>query len=255
MLSHEAGEYRHETTSRLVTIACHVLAAVSFVWFLSDGFARGWSHITTDFPNYYTAARLTATDTSLRSFYDYPAFQREIGRAGVGLQLGGYIPQTPLTMAPLIPLSSWQPLNAKRAWLVLNLGFLSLTLWLLSRVTKFNVAQLWLAVFVGYGALRQNFLLGQYYVLLLAILTVAVYSLLRSFDRSAGAALAIGVVLKLYGAPFLFFLAAKRRLRTALAIMAVLLLATVVCNCDVWLGRSDVLCDPGASPLARGRNA
>ena len=72
------------------------------------------SQTTSDFPNYYTAARLTADHAPLRNFYEYPAFQREIGHVGIGTQLGGYTPQTPLTMAPLIPLSCLKPLHAKR---------------------------------------------------------------------------------------------------------------------------------------------
>ena len=225
MLSHEVGEYRRAAGTDVLRIACYVVAVVSFGWFLFDAFARGWSQTTTDFPNYYTAARLTPDHAPLRSFYSYPAFQREIGRAGVGMQLGGYIPQTPLTMVPLIPLASLKPLQAKRAWLVLNLGFLGLTLWLLSSITRFNLVQLWLAVFLGYGALRQNFVLGQYYVLLLAILTVAVYGLLRSFERSAGAAFASAFSLKLYGAPFLLFLAAKRQFRATGAFIVAALLS------------------------------
>jgi Glycosyltransferase family 87/WD40-like Beta Propeller Repeat len=83
-------------------------------------------------------------------------------------------------------------------------------------------------VFLGYGALRQNFLLGQYYVLLLAVLTVAVYCLLRSFERSAGVALASAFLLKLYGAPFFFFLAAKRRFRVTGAFMVVSLVSVLI---------------------------
>ena len=213
MLSHNVPANRSAPGKDVLTIAWSVVAAASFLWFLSDSFGRGWSQITTDFPSYYTAARLTTTHTPLPIFYEYPDFQREIGRAGTGMQLGGYIPQTPLTMVPMIPLSWLQPLHAKRVWLILNLGFLGLSLRLLSKLTRFTVAQLWIVIFIGYGALRQNFLLGQYYVLLLAVLTVAAYCLLRSFERSAGVALASALLLKLYGAPFFFFLAAKRRFR------------------------------------------
>ena len=225
MPSHEVGEYRKTTGNTLLAVVCNVVAALSFAWFLGDGVARGWTHSTSDFPNYYTAARLTVEHTPLQMFYDYPAFQREIGRSGVGLQLGGYIPQTPLTMAPLIPLSSLAPQNAKRVWLVLNLGCLCLTLWLLSRITRFTIVHVWLVVFLGYGALRQNFVLGQYYVLLFALLTIAAYGLLRSFERSAGAALATALFLKLYGAPLIVFLAAKRRSPAVIASIVVLLVS------------------------------
>jgi len=126
-------------------------------------------------------------------------------------------------MLPLIPLASLRPIDARRVWLVLNLGFLILTLWLLSRMTIFSVPQAWLIVFGGYLALRQNFWLGQYYVFLLALLTIAAWCLLRSRERPAAATLATAFALKLYGAPFFLFLAAKRRHRTIIPSIAALL--------------------------------
>ena len=222
MQLHEA---RQETraTERLLALALGIAAAVSFAWFLYDGVARVWSGIPTDFPNYYAAARSTINGTPLQTFYTYPDFQREIDRTGIDRQLGGYIPQTPLAILPLLPLAALRPVDAKRGWLVLNLGFLTLTLWLFSRMTTFSVAQAWLIVFGGYLALRQNFWLGQYYVFLLAILTIAAWCLLRSLERPAGAAIAATFALKLYGAPFFLFLAAKRRFRTIVPVVAALL--------------------------------
>ncbi len=190
---------------RFLAFACGIAAAVSFAWFLYDGVARVWSGIPSDFPNYYAAARSTISGAPLQTFYDYPDFQREISRAGIDLQLGGYIPQTPLAILPLIPLAGLRPIDAKRVWLVLNAGFLILTLWLFSRMTIFTVAQTWLIVFGGYLALRQNFWLGQYYVFLLAILTIAAWCLLRTFERPLVAALVTTFALKLYGAPFFPF--------------------------------------------------
>src|SRR5690348_3511443 len=83
-------------------------------------------------------------------------------RAGIPRQLGGYIPQTPLTMLPLIPLASLDAVRAKRVWMVLNVGLLGFSLWLLSRITKFQLTELWIVTFLGYASLRQNFYLGQY---------------------------------------------------------------------------------------------
>jgi hypothetical protein len=215
MLSHERP---------VLSVIVGLVAAVSFAWFLYDGVARVWSGIPSDFPNYYAAARSTVNRMPIQTLYSYPDFQREIDRAGIDRQLGGYIPQTPLTMLPLIPLAGLRLIDARRAWLILNLGFLMLTLWLLSRITTFTVSQTWLIVFGGYLALRQNFWLGQYYVLLLAILTIAAWCLLRSLERPAAITLAVAFALKLYGAPFFLFLVAKRRFKTIVPLIVALLL-------------------------------
>jgi hypothetical protein len=225
MLFDEAYTYRLGAERELFKVACRIAAAVSFLWFLFDSVAVGWVRHTTDFPNYYTAARMAASHAPLGNFYDYPAFQKEINDTGRDLQLGGYIPQTPLTMLPFMPLAGLEPMTAKRVWLVLNLGFLGSLLYLLTRITKFNAAELWLVVFVGIGALRQNFLLGQYYVLLLATMTTGIYCLLNWKERTAGVLLAWVCLLKLYGAPLFLFLTAKRRTRTIAAGIPVALLS------------------------------
>ena len=71
----------------------------------------------TDFPNYYTAAKLTLQHMPLRQFYDWVWFQRQIHYAGIDHQLGGYIPHTPLTMLPFLPLTTFAPQLAKQIWL------------------------------------------------------------------------------------------------------------------------------------------
>ena len=213
-----------QARSKVLTVV-NLAAAASFVWFLLTAFAGGWVRNTTDFPNYYTAARLAASHGELARFYDFPSFQREMNRAGNGLQLGGYVPQTPMTMVPFLPLATLGPMAAKRVWLVLNLGFLGWSLFLLSRLSRFDIAQLWLVAFLGLGALRQNFLLGQYYVFMMAILTSGVYCLLRSRDASAGVAFASAVILKLYAAPFFLLLAISHRYRAMIGGIVVGLLA------------------------------
>jgi hypothetical protein len=192
----------------------------------------GWVHQTTDFPNYYTAAVLTRQRMPLRLFYDWTWFQRQMNFAGVEGQLGGYIPQTPLTMIPLVPLS-WMPQQiAKRWWLLLNLLFLALTIQVLSRITGFRVVTLWLLTFACYQSLRSNLVIGQYYLLVLLLLTLAAYCLLHLRERTGGALAGVVFGLKLYSAPFLLYFVAKRRWRAAggmmLAVGVCLLLATAI---------------------------
>src|SRR5258708_33919579 len=100
------------------------MAAAASLVFLANPFRTGWTHVETDFPNYYTAAVLTHHRMPLKRFYDWRWFQRQMNYAGTERQLGGYIPQTPLTMVPLLPMSGLAPQAAKRACLLLNLIFL-----------------------------------------------------------------------------------------------------------------------------------
>lgn len=187
--------------------------AVTLALFFWKAFIPGWTQQTTDFPNYYTAARLVRQRVPLRRYYDWNWFQRQIGRAGIEGQLGGYIPQTPLTMLPFVPLSGMAPLTAKRCWLLANLLFLALSIQLLSRMTRFSRAWLWLLIFAFWQPLRANFLLGQYYVFLLLLFTLAAYTLERRHDASSGVFAGLIFGLKLYAAPLSLCFVAQRRWR------------------------------------------
>lgn len=194
--------------------------AVSLAIFFWKAFLPGWTAQTTDFPNYYTAARLVRQGAPLRLDYDWTWFQRQIGRAGVEGQLGGYLPQTPLTMLPIVPLSFLTQQTAKRCWLVFSLLCLVLTIQLLRRMTGFPRIWLWLLIFVSWAPLRANFQLGQYYSFLLLLLTLAAYTSERYREGASGALAGIAFGLKLYGAPFLLWYAVQRRWRAVAGMVA-----------------------------------
>ena len=189
----------------------NLLAIATLLLFLFDAVGRSWSAKTSDFPNYYTAAALTLSGVPLERSYDYPEFQHAIGRFGFGLQLGGWIPQTPFAIVPFLPLARLSPVVARRVWIGANVVLLGATVWMLVLLTAFTASEVWLIAFLGYMSVRQNVYLGQYYILLLAIVTFGVYAAVRSREAQAGAAFASAFLLKLYGAPFLLFFMAKRR--------------------------------------------
>ena len=216
--------------------AAGLLAALVYCFFLATSFRAGWNRAETDFPNYYTAAVLVRKGEPLQKFYDWTWFQRQMNYAGVEAQLGSYFPQTPLTMMPLVPLAGLPVQEAKRAWLLLNLGFLAATFWLLSRVTRFSFAEVALVGFAGHGTLVSNFLLGQYYVLLLFLLTLAFFYLYRGRPIGGGTCVALAFVLKLYAGPLFLFFAARRQWRALAA--GVLGTAGMAALAVVWFGWS-----------------
>jgi hypothetical protein len=200
--------------------ATRCLALLALIFFLARAFRASWSELNTDFPNYYTAAVLLREGQPLHNYYDWTWFQRQMNYAGVEHQLGNYNPHTPLTALPMIGLTMFSPLQAKRLWLLCNLGFLGATLWLLSRLTRFRVEQVWLLAFCGYFSLRTNFLYGQYYIFLLFLLTLAFYCLNRGKQTTSGALAGAAFGLKLYGGPFLLYFIAKRKWKAVLGMIA-----------------------------------
>ena len=104
-------------------------------------FREGWSHMRTDFPVHWVAARLALRREPLRQFYDWEWFQRQIQVSGIERQLGGFIPNTPLVMLPYLPVANFPPQQAKQIWLIAQIGFLGLSIWLLARLTKLGILE------------------------------------------------------------------------------------------------------------------
>src|SRR5215472_9159764 len=214
------------------------LRRVAFLWFVYDTAIPAWNGPSSDFPNYYTAARLAIAREPLHLFYDWTWFQKRIDEAGFERQLGGYVPQTPVAMLPYIPLAGMSPLAARRVWVALNCVFLGGTLWMLAPITGLGIPELWLVAMAGYGTLRSNFALGQYYVFLLALLTAGVWLILRKREFAGGLLWGAALALKLYGGPLMVFALVKRRWRLAGGMFVVGAVALV--GAVAWFGRRDL---------------
>lgn len=200
------------------------VALLTFAIFLWTSFYVGWTKTETDFFNYYTAAVLVRQGQPLRKFYDWTWFARQMSYAGEGVQLGTYTAQTPLTMLPMVPMARFPMQRAKQIWLACNLIFLIAAVWLMSRMTRVRLESIWLLAFCGYFSLGANFALGQYYVFLLFLLTLAFYFIHRKKSWLGGATSGLAFGLKLYGGPLLLYFAARRQWKALLGMIAAALL-------------------------------
>ena len=216
------------------------IAAVIAIYFLFvPPLIHGWTHVETDFPNYYTAARMARQRLPLRDLYDWTAFQRQMNYAGWGLQLGGYIPHTSLTALPMVPLATLPPMTAKRVWLGFSVPCLAASIWILSALTRLPAAGLILLALAGHHALAGNLELGQYYFFLLFLMAASFWLLLNGREFQAGLLLGAIFILKLYAGPFLFYFAWKRRWRPLTGMLisgAALAIASIA-----WFGLPDHL--------------
>jgi hypothetical protein len=215
-----------------------ILALLMLALFLATSFRKGWTRDETDFPNYYTAAVLVNHGAPLRDYYDWAWFQRQMNYAGIEHQLGTYVPQTPLTMLPMVPFAGFPVRTAKQIWLVLNLIFLAATLWMLSRATGIRIEYIAILMFLGYGSLQSNFRLGQYYVFLLFLLTLAFYCLDQGKSTASGFLCGVAFGLKLYGGPFLLYFAWKRNWKAVAGMLAATAIA--VATAIALFGWADV---------------
>ena len=205
-------------------VPLRLAALVTFAIFLGTSFLTGWTKSTTDFPNYYTGAVLVRQGQPLRKFYDWTWFARPMNSAAKRAELGTYSAQTPLTMLPMVPLAGFPPQRAKQIWIGCNLILLGAAIWLMSRMTRVRLESIWLLAFCGFYSLRNNFVLGQYYVFLLFLLTLAFYCIRGRKSWLSGVLSGIAFGLKLYGGPLALYFVARRQWKALLGMIATCLL-------------------------------
>lgn len=212
------GPYRLRYWSRYrqsADIAEWVLVAILLAIFAGSGFRPAWRTLNTDFPNYYLAASLSHRGIPLDRVYEWIWFQRQKDYASIQQPLVGFVPNPPICVLPVLPLSLLSPLAAKRVWLLLNLGFLLLALGLLHRVTKLAWRRTALITLLCIMPLRTNFLFGQYYVLILLLICAAYYCSCLSHRFTSGLLLSAAASLKFFPALFLILFIWRRDWRSA----------------------------------------
>ena len=149
---------QNEPASRSYAAAESLLLSALLAVFAIYGFLPAWRVMNTDFPNYYVAASIHRQGISLERAYEWRWFQRQKDYLQVDQSLVGFAPHPPLCALPMLPLAHLPSLEAKRVWLILNLGFLALMVWILHRVTDLGWRQLLLLTFLCMLPLRENFL-------------------------------------------------------------------------------------------------
>jgi len=201
--------------SRFTAIAEWVLLVALLAIFVKNGFLPGWRTLISDFPDFHLAASIYHRGIPLDRVYEWLWFQRQKDYLGGIEQLVEFIPNPPMCVLPVLPLSALAPLAAKRVWLVMNIGFLLLALELLRRVTKLNWRRLGLVSLLCVVPLRDNFALGQYYALILLLICAAYYLSCSGRRLTSGLLLSVAASLKLFPGLFLILFVWKRDWRSA----------------------------------------
>jgi Glycosyltransferase family 87/WD40-like Beta Propeller Repeat len=175
---------------------CLLFLLVSLYLFGST-LPRAWRTLNTDFPNYYLTARLTHEGVDPARAYEWLWLQREKDHRNIDQRVVGLVPITPFSTLAMWPLVSLPPLQAKHVWLVFNLAVLLLLAFLLKDISGLSLLQIGCIIGLSFP-LHRNLLYGQYYVLLLALLTAACWFAQRGRNYAAGALVGLGAALKIF---------------------------------------------------------
>jgi Glycosyltransferase family 87/WD40-like Beta Propeller Repeat len=185
-----------ESVSLKRTFECALLALLG-CYFLGHTLPRAWRTLNTDFPNYYLASRLVREGVDPSRAYEWIWLQREKDHRAIDQRIVGLVPITPFSTLAMWPIAGLPPLTAKHAWLLFNLALLIPISWLMRSVTGLSLIQVGCLIGLCFP-LHRNFLYGQYYVVLLGILTVACWAVQRQRNYLAGSLLAVAVAVKVF---------------------------------------------------------
>lgn len=191
-----ASEISRRRKFRPLTWVQHLLLLALLAGFVGKGFIPAWRQLNSDFPNYYLIARLYHAGYPLARVYEWTWLQRQKDHQAIHQGLVSFTPSTLPSALAILPWSSRPPLEAKHGWLIANLVFLGLVAFLLTRITALGWERITLLMFLTFVPLRENFLLGQEHVLVLLLLTLALWLHCKGSQFLSGASLAVAATLK-----------------------------------------------------------
>ena len=168
-----------------------------------------WKTLNTDFPNYFVTASLVHAHADTSRVCEWVWIERQKDHLQLDQRIIGMVPITPFSTLAVYPLTSMPALTAKHWWNLFNLGLLAATVMLIRAMTGIAWRRILLVVALNF-ALRLNFMYGQYYVLLLFLLTLACYLYLRQRRFLSGVAIGIAAGLKIFPVIFLLYFLRKR---------------------------------------------
>jgi Glycosyltransferase family 87 len=211
---------------------CFVLAGL-LLW---QGIIPAWRVLNTDFPNYYLVARLLREGYGLDRIYDWIWLQRIKDHWALDQSLVGFAGLTPFSALPVVPLSIFSAIVAKRLWILANLLFLTAVVELLNQVTSLGRRRIWALCLLAVIPLRTNFLYGQMHLLVLLLLVLAYYFHRNRRPLACGVCLSIAGSLKVYPLLLGVYFVWKKQWRSALAMVAAMF--ALVAIGYLWLGSS-----------------
>jgi hypothetical protein len=168
-----------------------------------------WKKLNTDFPNYYLTARIARERDNTSRIYEWVWLERQKDHRELDEPIVGLGLITPFSVLAVWPIATLPPLVAKHYWLVFNISLVAAIVVLLRSLTQFSWRRI-LLVAAASVPLNKNILFGQYYVLLLFVLTLACWCYVHQKRFLSGLLISIGFGLKLFPLLYLGYFLRKR---------------------------------------------
>jgi len=197
------------------------------------GIVPAATRITSDFPSYFTAAKVVVADRgNVARLYDIPWFQEQMRRYQAGTPEGKFSPFPPPTALLLVPLTPLRPLDALRVLTGVSVLCLIGSIVLLAGSLAWSTLDAAVLVLLSGSAILGALRLGQPYILVSASCILGYYAYLRARPKLAGACFGLFTPLKYFPVIFLVYFAFRRRWRVvvggAVIILVIVLLSVAL---------------------------
>jgi hypothetical protein len=182
--------------NRSVAIVLFIALAALLV---ARGVVPAMSKIDSDFPGYFTAAKIVADGGPAERLYDDVWFQQQMRRYNFGSQrIGKFSPFPPPTALLLLPVTRMEPLNALRVVTVASALCLAGSIVLLARILSLTWVESAVFILLSGYAVINTLRFGQPYIAVSLSCIAGYYAYLK--DRPVLAGMCFGLFL-----PFKYF--------------------------------------------------
>ncbi len=181
------------------------------LYFFQSGFIPSLSKIYPDFSNYFIPAKIYSDGGDTSTIHNAIEFQHKMNEYGVDSELGSpwYFP--PFSTIIFLPLSHLDIMDAKRIWNVFNLFILLALIVLIKKWTSFNITVVAVLVFLSGIPLKNNFLLGHFYLLELFLILLAFSCYQNGLKILSGAIIAFCAAVKISPVFIIFYFLIKKQ--------------------------------------------
>jgi hypothetical protein len=209
-------------------VAILLFAALAFL-LTARGFVPAMSKIDSDFPGYFTAAKIVVEGGDVARLYDNAWFQDQMRLYHIGNKPseGKFSPFPPPTALLLVPLAQLEPLNALRVMTGVSVLCLVYAIVLLARILSWSLIDSAVFILLSGNAVIGALRLGQPYILVSLTCLLGYYAYLNRKPVLAGACFGLFAPIKYFPVVILTYFAYRKEwkliLGGATAILAVAL--------------------------------
>jgi hypothetical protein len=210
-------------------VAILLFAALAFVLTVR-GLVPAMSRIDSDFPGYFTAAKIVADGGDVERLYDNSWFQDQMRHYQIGKpSQGKFSPFPPPTALLLLPLSPLQPLNALRAMTCVSVLCLVCAIVLLARILSWSLIDTAVFILLSGNAVSGALRLGQPYIVVSLSCVLGYYAYVKGRPLLAGLCFGVFSPIKYFPVVILAYFAFRKEWKLVLggttAILAVALIS------------------------------